>query len=151
MSHILCVGRPDPPTNLELSDPFERTVRLSWVPGNSNHNPITGKTRSQWRNILDPLLSSEMKMIIVFIHYPVITDYLVQFDDDDWLPGKWKNLSLYPGNLNSVILHLIPFTYYQFRVLAINGIGMSRPSRPSMRFQSSGARAFDHSFHRLCK
>lgn len=90
-------------------------------------------------------------MIIVCIHYPVITDYLVQFDDDDWLPGKWKNLSLYPGNLNSVILHLIPFTYYQFRVLAINGIGMSRPSRSSMRFQSSGARALDHSFHHLCE
>ncbi|XP_075897873.1 neurofascin [Nelusetta ayraudi] len=106
-ARLMVMGRPDPPTNLELSDPFERTVRLSWVPGNSNHNPIT--------------------------------DYLVQFDDDDWLPGKWKNLSLYPGNLNSVILHLIPFTYYQFRVLAINGIGMSRPSRPSMRFQSSGA------------
>lgn len=77
---------------------------------------------------------------IVFTYYIVITDYLVQFDDDDWLPGKWKNLSTYPGNLNSVILHLIPFTYYQFRVLAINEIGMSRPSRPSMRFQSSGAR-----------
>uniref|UniRef100_A0A3B4VEW3 Neural cell adhesion molecule L1 n=1 Tax=Seriola dumerili TaxID=41447 RepID=A0A3B4VEW3_SERDU len=102
---FLCVDRPDPPTNLELSDPYERSVRLSWVPGNSNHNPIT--------------------------------DYLVQYDDDDWLPGKWRNLSTYPGNLNSVILHLSPFTYYEFRVIAINEIGLSRPSRPSMRFQTS--------------
>uniref|UniRef100_A0A672J3U8 Neurofascin n=1 Tax=Salarias fasciatus TaxID=181472 RepID=A0A672J3U8_SALFA len=99
--------RPSPPTNLELSDPYERTVRLSWVPGESNHNPIT--------------------------------DYLVQYDDDDWLPGKWKNLSTYPGSLNSVILHLTPFTYYEFRVIAINEIGASRPSRPSSRFQTSGA------------
>lgn len=38
------VDRPDPPTNLELSDPYERTVRLSWAPGDSNHNPITGKS-----------------------------------------------------------------------------------------------------------
>ncbi|KAK5863915.1 hypothetical protein PBY51_000902 [Eleginops maclovinus] len=68
-----------------------------------------------------------------------VTDYLVQFDDDDWLPGKWRNLSTYPGNLNSVILHLTPFTYYEFRVIAINEIGMSRPSRQSTRFQSSGA------------
>uniref|UniRef100_H3D4T4 Neural cell adhesion molecule L1 n=1 Tax=Tetraodon nigroviridis TaxID=99883 RepID=H3D4T4_TETNG len=103
----VCKDRPDPPTDLELSDPHERSVRLSWVPGNSHHNPIT--------------------------------DNLVQYDDDDWLPGKWKNLSLYPGNLNSVILHLLPFTYYEFRVIAINEIGMSRPSRPSSRFQSSGA------------
>lgn len=74
--------------------------------------------------------------------YHSVIDFLVQFDDDDWLPGKWKNLSTYPGNLNSVILHLIPFTYYEFRVIAINEIGPSRPSRPSVRFQTSGAREF---------
>ncbi|XP_033943851.1 neurofascin [Pseudochaenichthys georgianus] len=106
-ARLMVMDRPDPPTNLELSDPYERTVRLSWAPGDSNHNPIT--------------------------------EYLVQFDDDDWLPGKWRNLSTYPGNLNSVILHLTPFTYYEFRLVAINEIGMSRPSRPSTRFQSSGA------------
>uniref|UniRef100_A0A3Q1J5G3 Neural cell adhesion molecule L1 n=1 Tax=Anabas testudineus TaxID=64144 RepID=A0A3Q1J5G3_ANATE len=101
---LMVMDRPDPPSNLELSDPYERTVRLSWVPGDSNHSPIKGK---------------------------------IQYDDDDWLPGKWKNLSTYPGNLNSVILHLSPFSYYEFRVIAINEIGSSRPSRPSMRFQSS--------------
>ncbi|XP_023812528.1 neurofascin isoform X1 [Oryzias latipes] len=106
-AHLLVMDRPNPPTNLELSDPFERSVRLSWVPGDSNHSPIT--------------------------------DYLVQYDDDDWLPGKWRNLSTYPGNLNSVILHLTPFTYYEFRVIAINAIGASRPSRSSARFQTSGA------------
>uniref|UniRef100_A0A3Q3AAE9 Neurofascin n=1 Tax=Kryptolebias marmoratus TaxID=37003 RepID=A0A3Q3AAE9_KRYMA len=89
-AHLMVMDRPNPPTDLELSDPYERSVRLSWVPGDSNHNPIT-----------------------------------VQYDDDDWLPGKWKNLSTYPGNLNSVILHLQPFTYYEFRVIAINEIGTS--------------------------
>ncbi|XP_053279909.1 neurofascin [Pleuronectes platessa] len=106
-ARLMVMDRPDPPTSLELSDPYERTVRLSWVPGDSNHNPVT--------------------------------EYLVQYDDDDWLPGKWRNLSTYPGNLNSVILHLAPFTYYEFRVIAINEIGASRPSRASKRFQSSGA------------
>lgn len=43
---FLCEDHPDPPTNLELSDPYERSVRLSWVPGDSNHNPITGESRS---------------------------------------------------------------------------------------------------------
>uniref|UniRef100_A0A3B4AIR3 Neurofascin n=1 Tax=Periophthalmus magnuspinnatus TaxID=409849 RepID=A0A3B4AIR3_9GOBI len=102
---LLLLYRPDPPTDLQLSDPYERTVRLTWVPGDSNHSPIT--------------------------------EYLVQYDDDDWLPWKWRNLSSYPGNLNSVILHLIPFTYYEFRVIAVNEIGPSRPSRSSSRFQSS--------------
>ncbi|XP_008277414.1 neurofascin [Stegastes partitus] len=106
-AHLMVMDRPNPPTTLELSDPYERTVRLSWVPGDSNHNPIT--------------------------------EYLVQYDDDDWLPGKWRNLSTYPGTLTSVILHLTPFTYYEFRVIAINEIGASQPSRPSMRFQTSGA------------
>ncbi|TNN73527.1 Neurofascin [Liparis tanakae] len=106
-ARLMVMDRPDPPSKLELSDPYERSVRLSWVAGHSNHNPIT--------------------------------EYLVQYDDDDWLPGKWRNLSTYPGNLNSVILHLTPFTWYEFRVIAINEIGMSRPSRPSTRFQSSGA------------
>uniref|UniRef100_A0A3B3V5D4 Neurofascin n=1 Tax=Poecilia latipinna TaxID=48699 RepID=A0A3B3V5D4_9TELE len=106
-AHLMVMDRPSPPTDLELSDPYERSVRLSWVPGDSNHSPIT--------------------------------EYLVQYDDDDWIPGKWKNLSTYPGNLNSVVLHLQPFTYYEFRVIANNEIGSSRPSRPSKRFQTSGA------------
>ncbi|XP_062315373.1 neurofascin isoform X1 [Osmerus eperlanus] len=106
-AQLLVMDRPDPPTNLELSDPYERSVRLSWIPGDSNHSPVK--------------------------------EYLVQYDEDDWLPGKWRNLSTYPGNLNSVILQLSPFTNYEFRVIAINEIGSSRPSRSSMRFQTSGA------------
>uniref|UniRef100_A0A8C7KMY0 Neurofascin n=1 Tax=Oncorhynchus kisutch TaxID=8019 RepID=A0A8C7KMY0_ONCKI len=99
--------RPDPPTNLKLSHSFERSVRLSWTPGDSNHSPIK--------------------------------EYLVQYDDDDWLPYNWRNLSTYPGNLNSVILQLSPFIIYEFRVIAINDIGMSKPSRSSANFQTGGA------------
>lgn len=69
-------------------------------------------------------------------------EYLVQYDDDDWLPFKWRNLSTYPGNLNSVILQLSPFIIYEFRVIAINDIGMSKPSRSSANFQTGGAREY---------
>uniref|UniRef100_A0A8C8J769 Neurofascin n=1 Tax=Oncorhynchus tshawytscha TaxID=74940 RepID=A0A8C8J769_ONCTS len=110
-TRLACVSssdnRPDPPTNLKLSDSFERSVRLSWTPGDSNHSPIK--------------------------------EYLVQYDDDDWLPYNWRNLSTYPGNLNSVILQLSPFIIYEFRVIAINDIGMSKPSRSSANFQTGGA------------
>lgn len=41
---ILCAGRPDPPQDLELSDPLARSVRLTWVPGNENNSPVTRKT-----------------------------------------------------------------------------------------------------------
>ena len=76
------------------------------------------------------------------------SEYQVQYDEDDWLPGKWRNLSTYPGTLNSVILQLAPYTYYEFRVIAVNAIGPSRPSRVSSRLQTGGARELTRREHR---
>lgn len=41
---VLCLssGRPDPPMDLDLSDPAARSVRLTWIPGNDNRSPVTG-------------------------------------------------------------------------------------------------------------
>uniref|UniRef100_A0A8C2CHK1 Neurofascin homolog (chicken) a n=1 Tax=Cyprinus carpio TaxID=7962 RepID=A0A8C2CHK1_CYPCA len=100
-------GRPDPPQDLELSDPSARSVRLTWVPGNENNSPVT--------------------------------HFLVQFEEDRWEPGKWQNLSIFDGDLNSVNLQLSPFVNYQFRVIAINAVGQSQPSLASARYQTSGA------------
>ncbi|XP_067107565.1 neurofascin homolog (chicken) a [Osmerus mordax] len=68
-----------------------------------------------------------------------ITEYLVQFEEDRWEPGRWQNLSVYEGKLNSVTLQLSPYLNYQFRVLAINAVGPSMPSLPSFRYLTSGA------------
>lgn len=70
---------------------------------------------------------------------PLRAEFLVQFEEDRWEPGRWQNLSTYPGDLNSVILQLAPFVNYQFRVIAINSVGQSQPSRPSPRYRTSGA------------
>uniref|UniRef100_A0A8C9QYY7 Neural cell adhesion molecule L1 n=1 Tax=Scleropages formosus TaxID=113540 RepID=A0A8C9QYY7_SCLFO len=104
----LLADRPEPPRDLELSDPSERSVRLTWIHGNDNNSPIT--------------------------------EFQVQFEENRFQPGRWQNLSSYPGDLNSVVLQLSPYVNYQFRVIAINAIGPSRPSRPSPRYQTSGAR-----------
>uniref|UniRef100_A0A667XHA6 Neural cell adhesion molecule L1 n=1 Tax=Myripristis murdjan TaxID=586833 RepID=A0A667XHA6_9TELE len=98
---------PDPPMDLELSDPAARSVRLTWIPGNDHNSPIR--------------------------------EFLVQFEEDRWDPGRWQNLTSFPGHLNSVILQLAPFVNYQFRVIAINTEGQSEPSRPSPRYKTSGA------------
>ncbi|XP_025061328.1 neurofascin isoform X15 [Alligator sinensis] len=34
-------GRPNPPRDLELTDLAERSVRLTWIPGDDNNSPIT--------------------------------------------------------------------------------------------------------------
>ncbi|TRY84731.1 hypothetical protein DNTS_027427 [Danionella cerebrum] len=109
---LIVMDRPDPPTDLEISDPSERSVRLTWIPGLSNHSPVK--------------------------------EYLVQYTEnllaDYWLiPSGWKNLTSYPGNLNSVILQLTPFVEYTFRVIAVNGIGPSKPSWASEYYQTGGA------------
>ncbi|XP_029283400.1 neurofascin homolog (chicken) a isoform X4 [Cottoperca gobio] len=106
-ARLTVLDRPDPPMDLDLSDPAARSVRLTWIPGNDH--------RSQ------------------------ITQFLVQFEEDRWEPGRWQDLSTYPGDLNSVILQLAPFVNYQFRVIAINSVGQSQPSRPSPQYKTSGA------------
>uniref|UniRef100_A0A8C7TYG7 Neural cell adhesion molecule L1 n=1 Tax=Oncorhynchus mykiss TaxID=8022 RepID=A0A8C7TYG7_ONCMY len=106
-SSALPADYPDPPMDLEVSDPDKRSIRLTWIPGDEHNSPVT--------------------------------EFLVQFEEDRWEPGQWQNLSSYPRDLNSVILQLSPFVNYQFRVIAINSVGKSRPSRPSQRYQTSGA------------
>ncbi|XP_067359895.1 neurofascin homolog (chicken) a isoform X7 [Channa argus] len=106
-ARLTVLDRPDPPTDLDLSDPAARSVRLTWIPGKEHRSPIT--------------------------------EFLVQFEEDHWEPGRWQDLATYPGDLNTVILQLAPFVNYQFRVIAINSVGRSKPSRPSPRYKTSGA------------
>ncbi|XP_056887065.1 neurofascin homolog (chicken) a isoform X18 [Takifugu flavidus] len=106
-ARLTVLGRPDPPVELDLSDPAARSVRLTWIPGNEHRSPVT--------------------------------HFLVQFEEDRWEPGQWRNMSSYPGHLNSVILQLAPFVNYQFRVIAINSVGQSEPSTPSPQYKTSGA------------
>ncbi|XP_034021180.1 neurofascin homolog (chicken) a [Thalassophryne amazonica] len=107
VSGVVEPARPDPPVELDLSDPAARSVRLTWIPGSDNGSPII--------------------------------EFLVQFEEDQWEPGRWQNLSTYPGDHNSVILQLAPFVNYQFRVIAVNSVGQSDASSPSPRYMTSGA------------
>ncbi|XP_076860253.1 neurofascin homolog (chicken) a isoform X15 [Brachyhypopomus gauderio] len=106
-ARLTVLDRPDPPEDLELSDPEARSVRLTWVPGNDNNSPVT--------------------------------EFLVQYEEDRWRPGEWQNLSSYSGDQNSVNLQLSPYVNYRFRVVAINSVGPSLPSRPSTHYKTNGA------------
>ncbi|XP_053104145.1 neurofascin isoform X14 [Hemicordylus capensis] len=107
-AHLTVLARPERPRDLELTDLAERSVRLTWIPGDDNNSPIT--------------------------------DYIVEFEEDRYLPGTWHNHSRYPGSVNSAVLRLAPYVNYQFRVTAVNEVGSSYPSLPSDRYQTNGAR-----------
>ncbi|XP_055974910.1 neurofascin isoform X14 [Sorex fumeus] len=106
-AYLTVLGRPDRPRDLELTDLAERSVRLTWIPGDDNNSPIT--------------------------------DYVVQFEEDQFQPGVWHDHSKVPGTVNSAVLQLSPYVNYQFRVIAVNEVGSSHPSLPSERYRTSGA------------
>ncbi|XP_059136137.1 neurofascin isoform X4 [Peromyscus eremicus] len=106
-AYLTVLGRPDRPRDLELTDLAERSVRLTWIPGDDNNSPIT--------------------------------DYVIQFEEDQFQPGVWHDHSKFPGSVNSAVLHLSPYVNYQFRVIAVNEVGSSHPSLPSERYRTSGA------------
>ena len=68
------------------------------------------------------------------------SDYVVQFEEDQFQPGVWHDHSTFPGSVNSAVLRLSPYVNYQFRVIAINEVGSSHPSLTSERYRTSGAR-----------
>ncbi|XP_054546581.1 neurofascin isoform X4 [Talpa occidentalis] len=105
-AYLTVLGRPDRPRDLELTDLAERSVRLTWIPGDDNNSPIT--------------------------------DYIVQFEEDQFQPGVWHDHSKFPGSVNSAVLQLSPYVNYQFRVIAVNEVGSSHPSLPSERYRTSG-------------
>ncbi|XP_074078564.1 neurofascin isoform X2 [Macrotis lagotis] len=106
-AYLTVLERPDPPQDLELTDLEERSVRLTWIPGDDNNSPIT--------------------------------EYIVQFEEDQFQPGVWHSHSKHPGSVNSAVLQLSPYVNYQFRVIAVNDVGSSHPSLPSERYRTSGA------------
>ncbi|KAK2086354.1 hypothetical protein P7K49_035779 [Saguinus oedipus] len=169
-------GRPDRPRDLELTDLAERSVRLTWIPGDDNNSPITGSSGAPpskagkeectealvslpvpWEEFSLCLCVSEIMQISgsqgrsafkeercylssrnssVFLAH---SDYVVQFEEDQFQPGVWHDHSKYPGSVNSAVLRLSPYVNYQFRVIAVNEVGSSHPSLPSERYRTSGA------------
>ncbi|XP_043982790.1 neural cell adhesion molecule L1-like isoform X4 [Gambusia affinis] len=94
----LC-DRPDPPTLLQISDPRQRAISLSWTPGDD--------------------------------HKSSVLEYVIEFEDQDLKERGWEELKRVGGNQEHAVLSLWPYVSYRFRVIAINEVGKSDPSKPS--------------------
>ncbi|XP_030588363.1 neuronal cell adhesion molecule-like isoform X4 [Archocentrus centrarchus] len=104
---LTVVERPDPPTDLELTDLKKRSVQLTWIPGDEHNSPIQ--------------------------------KFLIQYEDSLHHRGYWHNLTEVPGTKTTAHLKLSPYVHYTFRVLALNAVGFSNPSRPSRMYKTEPA------------
>ncbi|XP_063064404.1 neural cell adhesion molecule L1.2 isoform X1 [Engraulis encrasicolus] len=96
---ITIVDVPDPPNQPQVTNKKDRSVTLTWSPGEDNNSPITGY---------------------------IVEVEVTGVETDDWM--EWRRIV---GNEQQAVLSLRPFLSYRFRVIAINDVGMSRPSQAS--------------------
>ncbi|KAM9829289.1 neural cell adhesion molecule L1.2 isoform 1-T3 [Syngnathus typhle] len=64
-------------------------------------------------------------------HNSPVIEYVIEFEDQVSNERGWEELSRIPGDKNHASLSLWPFMSYRFRVIAINEVGKSNPSKPS--------------------
>ncbi|NXK86875.1 NCHL1 protein, partial [Formicarius rufipectus] len=67
-------------------------------------------------------------------HNSPVNESIVEFEENRWEPGRWQELTRVPGNATTALLALAPYVNYQFRVVSVNAVGRSQPSRPSLRY-----------------
>ncbi|KAM9855403.1 cell adhesion molecule L1-like a isoform 2-T2 [Aulostomus maculatus] len=69
-------------------------------------------------------------------HNSSVTEFIVEYEESQWEPGRWKKLQKVPGNQATVELALHGHLNYQFRVYAVNAVGPGPPSEPSERYKT---------------
>ena len=55
----------------------------------------------------------------------------MEFEDQESKPKVWEELKRVDGSALSATLSLHPYMSYRFRVVAVNEVGKSDPSKPS--------------------
>ncbi|KAJ8269782.1 hypothetical protein COCON_G00123890 [Conger conger] len=104
---------PGPPGGVKVEEIKEKSVQLVWSRGTDNHSPIS-KYTTQYR------------------------------DSSSTDPEEWKNATTFPliveGNAETAaVVDLIPWTEYEFRVMATNTLGTGDPSSPSAKIRTREA------------
>ncbi|XP_028438139.1 cell adhesion molecule L1-like a isoform X7 [Perca flavescens] len=72
-------------------------------------------------------------------HNSSVTEFIVEYEENQWEPGRWKELQKVPGNQATAELSLRGHLNYQFRVYAVNAVGPGPPSEPTERYKTPPA------------
>ncbi|XP_029906849.1 contactin-4 isoform X1 [Myripristis murdjan] len=103
-------GPPGAPEGLVVSEITDTTVTLSWSSGPDNHSPVT--------------------MYTVQARTPFSIGWQTVRTVPDSVPGQM---------LHATVKDLNPWVDYEFRVLAINSVGVGEPSTPSKQIRTKAA------------
>lgn len=72
-------------------------------------------------------------------HNSSVIEFVVEYEESQWDPGRWKELQKVPGNQATAELALHGHLNYQFRVYAVNAVGPGPPSEPTERYKTPPA------------
>uniref|UniRef100_A0A8C2II69 Contactin 4 n=1 Tax=Cyprinus carpio TaxID=7962 RepID=A0A8C2II69_CYPCA len=107
---LIVRGPPGAPVGVLVGDVTDRTAQLSWGPGPDNHSPVT--------------------LYIVQARTPFSIGWQAVKTVPDSVPGQ---MTL------ATAVNLNPWVDYEFRVAAINNVGVGEPSVPSKPVRTKAA------------
>ncbi|XP_036386430.1 neural cell adhesion molecule L1-like protein isoform X2 [Megalops cyprinoides] len=80
--------------------------------------------------------SVKLKWIPGDDHNSPTNEFIIEYEENQWEPGRWKELLRVPGNHAWALLKLHGHVNYQFHVSAVNAIGKGAPSEPTERYRT---------------